>query len=249
MKYFLIKLIFSLNSFSFEGDGLRPVNLDLQNDQGAWHEENCKPYKSESIFRTINQQVEDYLFEIKYIRGNGPVDETNDEWYDPLCGKSKIHITNNQDESFSLDYSFDNGYKPSLWKVIKNKLGEKYALFEQSSGGSAGSYIYVASLQSGEMIDALPNSWSFKMEDGKLQNTIIEYFDLDLPSSVLKSCSQVYSKSIEIYLPVNITYVKDQKKEKYINTDYHFRITKKEDFIKECPEVHKNIVQIIESKL
>jgi len=231
MKYLLLILSFSIHSFA--------------NDKDDWFKDNCTPQNSNSIYNAESIKVDNFNFELTSIKS----DARGGEWYDPLCGKSKIHITNNQDESFSLDYSFDNGYKPSLWKVIKNKLGEKYALFEQSSGGSAGSYIYVASLQSGEMIDTLPNSWSFKMEDGKLQNTIIEYFDLDLPSSVLKSCSQVYSKSIEVYLPVNTTYVKDQKKEKYINTDYHFRITKKEDFIKECPEVHKNIVQIIESKL
>jgi len=232
MKYLLLMLTFSIHAFA--------------NDEDDWFKDNCTPQNSNSIYKTESIKVDNFNFELTSIKS----DARGGEWYDPLCGKSKLRITNDQDESFGLDYTFENGYKPSLWKVIKNKLGEKYALFEQSSGGSAGSYIYVASLQTGEMIDTLPNSWSFEMKGGKLQNTIVEYLDLDLPENLTSSCSNVFNSKIEVYLPVFTTYVNDQKKVKYIGSDdYHFRVQDKEEFMSRCPEVHKEIVQIIESKL
>ena len=98
-RLFFILIIISNYAFAFDSDGLRPDNLVLQSELDAWHEENCKPYKSESIFRTINQKVDNYRFEIKYIRGNS-LNEPDGEWYDPECGLSSVTITNSKDPLF-----------------------------------------------------------------------------------------------------------------------------------------------------
>ena len=114
-RIFIFILIFiTYQSFAFDSDGLRPDNLVPQSELDAWHEEHCKPYKSESIFKTIHQKVDDYLFEIKYIRGNGAVEESNDEWYDPDCGFSSVTVTNSKKPSFRVLLNIKMAINPSL---------------------------------------------------------------------------------------------------------------------------------------
>ena len=236
-KRIFILILITYQSFAFDSDGLRPTNLDLQNDLGAWREENCKPYKSESIFRTINQKVEDYLFEIKYIRGNGPVDETNDEWYDPECGFSSVTVTNSKNPSFKGFIEYQNGYKPKLAHVIKNKKNEKYALISHFSGGTAGSYFNVISLQSGKDIGTL--------EDAKIENGLIKSHRYGFET--YEQCSSEFNALYEV------TFMNDKQIKRFIKDDYFpYRsmvgsnpkeFKSRSELKKECPKLDEKIIK------
>lgn len=205
-----------------------------------WHEKNCKPYKSESIFKVINQKVDEYLFEIKYIRGNSMND--SGEWYDPECGFSSVTITRSNDPSFKGFIEYENGYIPKIVKIIKNKLSEKYAFISQFSGGTAGSYIYVISLQSGKEIGD-------PIKDVEFTNGIINSRKWGFES--VKSCST------EFYANYQVTYMKDKKITQYTKDDYlPFKslvnsepkeFKSRNELKKECPKLDDKIIQSISS--
>ena len=224
--------------FAFDSDGLRPDNLVLQSELDAWHETHCKPYKSETIFRTINQKVDNYLFEIKYIRGNS-MNEPDDEWYDPECGFSRVIVTNTKDPSFKGIIEYQNGYKPKLAHVIKNKQNEKYALISHFSGGTAGSYFNVMSLQSGKEIGTL--------KDVVIENGIIKSNQFSFQKD--ESCSSEYDAFYEV------TFLKDEQIKRYIRDDYFpyrsmvgskpVEFKSREELKKECPRLDAKIIKEI----
>lgn len=237
-KLIFVILFLSVNSFAFDSDGLRPDNLVPQSELDTWHEENCKPYKSETIFRTINQKVDNYLFEIKYIRGNS-MNEPDDEWYDPLCGFSRVIVTNAKDPSFKGIIEYQNGYRPKLAHVIKNKQGEKYALISHFSGGTAGSYIDVMSLQSGKEIKTLED---VVIEDGRIKSKQYGFESYE-------PCSSEFNAHYEV------TFKNDKVIKRFITDDYFPYRSKvdseprefksRDELKKECPKLDEKIIKKI----
>ena len=238
MRYFLIILLVSLNSFAFDSDDLRPDNPVPQSDLDVWLEEHCKPYKSESIFRIINHKIDDYLFEIKYIRGNS-MNEPDDEWYDPECGFSRVIVTNSNDPSFKGIIEYKNGYKPKLAHIIKNKTNEKYAFISHFSGGTAGSYFNVMSLQSGKDIGTL--------EEVVIENGIIKSHQYGFETH--ESCSSEFNAFFEV------TFINDQQIKRFIKDDYFpYRsmvgstpkeFKSRDELKKECPKLDEKIIKSI----
>lgn len=209
-------------------------------DINSWREENCQPYKSESIFNTIIQSASNFTFEIKYIRGNDVKDEPNGEWYDPECGLSNVTITNSEDSSFKGFIEYENGYAPKVVKVIKNNINEKYALISHFSGGTAGSYIHVISLQSGKEIDYPIQNIEFV--DGKIKAKHWSFQSYN-------TCSAAF------YAFYEVTYKNDKKLTHFIKDDYYpievmngsnlLKVESRDDLKKECPKLDEKIIKDI----
>ena len=129
--YFLITLLLS--------------NIVIADEMQQWIEENCRPI--EAIFETTNQELEGYQFTTKFVKGNeADIKNSGDIWYDPLCDKSSVNI---KSKSLDVTIKLDNGYEPVV-KAIYIDGNKKLALIEHFSGGTAGKYTYVISLQDGK---------------------------------------------------------------------------------------------------
>lgn len=206
----------------------------------AWRDKNCKPYKSESIFNTTVQYADNFKFEIKYIRGNDIKDEPNGEWYDPECGFSNVTITNSEDSSFKGYIEYENGYVPKIVKVIKNNINEKYALISHFSGGTAGSYINVISLQSGKEVGDPIQHIDFT--DGKIKAKQWSF----------QSHEDCRAKFYAFY---KVTYKNDKKLTEFIKDDYYpievvsssnlLKIESRDELKKECPKLDEKIIKDI----
>lgn len=216
------------------------LSTQIHADINSWREENCQPYKSESIFKTIVQSASNFKFEIKYIHGNDVKDEPNGEWYDPECGFSNVTITNSEDSSFRGFIEYENGYAPKIVKVIKNNINEKYALISHFSGGTAGSYINVISLQSGKEVgDPIQD---IEFTDGKIKAKQWSYQSSD-------DCRAKFSAFYEV------TYKNDKKLTRFIKDDYYpievmsglnlLKVESRDELKKECPKLDEKIIKDI----
>jgi len=210
MKLLLICLISLFNTFVFADD--------------EWFQRNCTPNNSESIFHTKKKIFDGFIFELTSIKD----DAKGGEWYDPLCGNSSVKITKTDDSSFKSFHEMSNGYAPVLVKIIKNNKKELYALIDHHSGGTAGSFISVISLQSGKLIDTLANSFSLEIEDGKLASLYNGY-------EKNKNCSTEY------FTTVYTTYIDDKKHIQYKKDGYSTKFKSRDEFKKECPELDKKL--------
>jgi len=193
-----------------------------------WFERNCTPQNSDSIYQIKEHNIGNYHFELTSIKN----DARRGEWYDPLCGKSSIKISNSNDPSFKSFHEMSNGYPPVLLKIIKNNKKELYALIDHHSGGTAGSYISVISLQTGKLIDTLQNAYSLEMEDGKL-------------TSLYSGYEQNENCSTEYFTTVYTTYIHDKKYTQYKKDGYSTKFKSREEFMKECPELDIKIMNKI----
>jgi hypothetical protein len=235
----ILILIFSSNSFAFDSDGLHPNKLVDQSQIDVWYKQNCTPTQSNSIFKTISKKAGDFNFEIKYIKGND-INEKSDEWYDPDCGFSSVTITKSNDGSFKGLIEYENGYVPKIVKVIKNSINEKYALISHFSGGTAGSYVNVISLQTGKEIGNPLQEVDFV--DGRIKSKKWSY-------ESYKSCRA------EFYTYFEVTYINDKKVTNFIKDDYFpvgavkdskpLKVDSREDLKKECPKLDELIIKKI----